>query len=302
MHGSAATDIALLCKGSGVDFYMPEPNSQIVRTLTKIEERPYFEKLGAKFLSDVSILEMLKSRALNSVLLSTPEQIEQYQLISEGHDVMVPFIIRHGLNSFDKFKKLGTKNFITSSKDAALKMAECNCFITRKLIPWDMFPRPSHTERRKGFFSYIHGYSKKFPKEYDMFGTLQGLLPTICIKNYGNGSPDGEVNDLKSMSISRGTIHIKGGNAVCNAVVRSMAVGTPVIMDSNTYKACHFDQINGIIVKDNIEGVVHEIEALMNEDILDEKSFYTYMQAKKQFSFVPELKTAFLSFLNSLSC
>lgn len=297
MHGSAAIDLTLLCKSAGVEFYLGNPKSRLITTRTKEIEIVGFSEMGARFPSDDNELVSLINDPNNAVILSSPGQIEEYKL----NAWKAPFIVRHGLNSFDKFKALGTKNFITASKIAISKMPDCNCFLTRKLIPWDRFPRGNtFPEGRTDLSSFIHYYATKWPREYARFQELNKkvLLPIV---NFGSGTDKGIVDDLAQMAKSKATVHIKGGNAVCNAVIRSMSVATPIVMDRVTYEACHFDCIDGIMVMDNIEDVASRLNLLASsDDYLEEQCCIAYEYARKQFVPDEELIGRFHAFLGEL--
>lgn len=294
MHGSGGTELTILCRQSGVEMWMAPPNCQIIRTLTKPEEIPYFEGLGAKFFAnDMEVLKALSSDDYAGIILATPEQIDQYRETG----TRIPFIIRHGLNSFKKFIKHDTKNFITCCHRAAENLPGCHYFHNRKLIPFEQFRKPECTpEMKANFRSYVHHY-EKWKTAYEKFNKLNAMLSTPVV-NYGAGTPMGEVPDLPFMDSSRATIHIKDGNAVCNAVVRSMVMRTPVIMDRESFQKCFFDDIKGIIVKDDIQGVAEEIRKIDDSD--------DYLQEKieqldlKQFTWDEDLGVRFRVFIQGL--
>lgn len=276
---------------------MAPPNCQVIRTLTKPEEISYFESLGSKFFpDDEAVTKALASCEYAGIILATPEQITQLK----ATNTKIPFIIRHGLNSFIKFNKHGTKNFITCCRRAANNIPNCHYFLNRKLLPFDHLPKPTFDAKNKQFYhSYIHHY-EKWKTAYAKFNELiMMLVPSMdmVISNHGAGSPLGETNDLQCMDSSRGTVHIKDGNAVCNAVIRSMYMRTPVIMDRETFDKCYFDEIKGIIVKDNIRQIAAEIELLEDNFYLESK-----MQAidLNQFIWDEELGQRFKDFLAHL--
>jgi hypothetical protein len=179
-------------------------------------------------------------------------------------------------------------------------MPGCNCFVSRKLIPWDRFPRGVWSEEREGLGSYIHHYEKKYPGEHFKFNELATTLAGkgVLLQNYGAESPHGKVDDLSLMCRSVATVHIKGGNAVCNAVVRSMAVGTPVLMDRWTHVRCFFDKIEGIIVTDDLAGEVKRL--VTDEDYLEEMIDKTMSFARRQFSWDEGFGEEFRMFIGRL--
>lgn len=293
MHGSAAADLALLCAAAGVEFWLAAPSLSVIRTKTKEVEIPYLRGLGAKFAKDDAEAIVIMSSPGTVVVLSSPGQVEQYK----AGGWKAPFVVRHGLNSFDKFKAMRPDGFISASRIAMGKMP-CAGFLTRKLIPWEVFPKPNlFPEGRRGFSSFIHDYKTKWPREYAMFVDLNRILPESVV-NYGHSSEHGVVDDLEVMKASKATVHIKGGNAVCNAVIRSMAVGTPVVMERSTFEACHFDCIKGILVADDIKGVARKLVELSNDEgLLEEECLAVYKSAKEQFVADAGLAESFKEFL-----
>lgn len=300
MHGSAAQEIALLCIKSGINISFPLiNNSGPIRTLTNKHDGFCLKIIGAEIIpSEFELEERIKSKDFDAAILSSPDQIKSWN--ENYSSLKIPLIVRHGLNSFDKFKTLKVKNFISCSQKAIEIMNDCESFLSKKLISWGEWPRSKWAEERQGFASYIHHYGKKFPEEFKQFNNLCESLKknNIILKNFGKESIHGETNDLEMMTNTIATIHIKGGNAVCNSVIRSMSLGTPVIMNKDTYIKCFFDQIKGIIITDNIEKEIIK----MDKDVgyVEEKSDDTLIEAKKQFSYTEELGEKFIKFLSRL--
>lgn len=301
MHGSAAMEIALLCQGAGVKMYTPIYGSRLVRTLVSIGDRQSLGSLGVTLLRDPEIEDLLSSGEIDALLLSTPEQVLQ---VREHLDPIrkLPFIIRHGLNSFDKFKLIETKNFLSPSPRGLALMSECNCFLMRKLIPWQVFPKSdTYGWQRRGFHSYIHHFKKKWPDAKNRFDRLRSMLDdTMTLECYGREGDRGIANDLEMMKRSRGTVHIKDGQVVCNAVIRSLAVGTPVLMDRTTYERCFFDAIEGIILEDTLEGLRDRMKELTDDEALDEACEDAFATAKRQFVYSHDLGDEFVHFLGKL--
>lgn len=301
MHGSAATEIALLCRRAGVKMYTPIEGSSVIKTLVKLKDG--LEKLGVGLLGDEELKDRISDGSIDAVFLSTPGQIKDHRNNIEKFRKL-PFVVRHGLNSFDKFKKLGVKNFLSPSPRALDIMSECHCFLNRKLIHWESFENSdTYASDRMGFYSYIHHYDGHWPEAKKRYDRLIGILGDIqkCpIRWYGFDSPYGVVSDLMKMRLSRGTIHIKDGQVVCNAVIRSLAMATPVVMDSLTYENCFFDGIDGILVESDTDGMAGKIRGLMDDEYLEEACENAFLAAKRQFTFDRELGYRFLVFLDTL--
>lgn len=299
MHGSAATEIGLLCNGAGVEMWVPERGFHLLDTLVKPEDASYLAPLGVKIAGYEEAEDALAGGAFDAVMLSTPGQIRQFRE-NVAPLARVPFVVRHGLNSFDKFRELGTRNFLSPSRRGLGMMPECHGFLMRKLVPWAGWPpADTYAKDREGFCSFIHHYPRQWPGAWARFGELQELTGG-AVEWYGRGSPLGAVDDIGRMKRARGTVHIKDGQVACNCVVRSMSVGTPVLMDRATYERCYFDCIDGIVVRDTPEELASEMAALGDDEYLEEACDEVFLRAKRQFTYTEELGDSFVKFLGSL--
>jgi hypothetical protein len=120
--------------------------------------------------------------------------------------------------------------------------------------------------------SIISDYKKISPTykvegsySYDRFIELCKLVPNIDIKTYGDG--EDTCNDIEVLKKSRYLIHIKYWGHVCNAVVKALAIGVPIIMDIHTYNigkysAYIFHNHNAMVFN-----TIDEISYFLNNDI-----------------------------------
>lgn len=300
MHGSAVMDLGLLCRHAGVELWVPLEQNGVIKTLALPSDRDFFESLGVQIAETATLRDRLAEGFFAAMILSTPEQVKEFKQNVEPIRPL-PIAIRHGLNAFDKFKKLGVSNFISPSPRALERMGCSNPFLTRKLVPWDSFPKPSSfPEGRSGFFQYIHHYDR-WQSANERFTRLQEMISPIHVPTYGFGNPDGCISDLPTMSGAKGTVHIKDGQVACNAVIRSMALGTPVFMDATTYEKCYFDAIEGIEVFDELTNLADRIKLIDQEDdVLEESCERAFAAAKRQFTYNDELGDRFKAFLSRM--
>lgn len=300
MHGSGAVELAMLCAALGVDLYVLTKGNSIMPCATSPKEIPILTSLGAKHVPDEHVLSMISDGSIQAVIGSSPSQLQAHLKICSVRKT--PLIIRHGLNSFSKFKTYGVLNFISPSRRALNEMSECNCFLSRKLLPWNTFSMGSYGDDRHGAASFIHYYDKHWPDAKKKFDKVASMLSPIPIEHYGFESPFGVANDLDKMGKIRTTIHLKDGQVCCNAVIRSLAMGTPVVMDAETFERCYFDEISGLHVKTSLEDVAAKIRELatMPVDEFDDLSKETHENAKRQFSIDDDLLDRFKKFLECL--
>jgi hypothetical protein len=298
LHGSASSEMALLCKAAGVELQIALAENGLVKSLAKEGDVP--ARLGVAFRNADGLRDDIAAGKFDMVLLSSPGQIVEFR-----KNIVplrkIPFAIRHGLNSFDKFKHLDTKNFISPSLVALAKMPECNSFLSRKLVDWDALPKPSfYGDEREGFFQYVH-HLQKWPAASARFAELCRLCAPIEIKNFGYDSQYGVVDDIGKMSYARGTTHIKDGQAACNAVIRSMAMGTPVFMDGETFRRCHFDQVRDIVVRNTVQELADDIRRAAGDNShLESLCRSTYESARRQFVPDADVCGRFVSFMGNL--
>ena len=146
----------------------------------------------------------------------------------------------------------------------------------------------------------IRKFRGRLPADF-RFDRLNAILGERFVVNYGKESPNGEVDDLSTMRRARATVHVKDGQVACNAVVRSMAVGTPVLMDRKTWHDCFFDGIQGIRVRDSVEELASDISRLaFDDEWLQDSCDEAWASAHRQFSYDSELGARFLEFLGGL--
>ncbi len=106
------------------------------------------------------------------------------------------------------------------------------------------------------------------------------------------------MDDLQSMHGSRATVHIKGGAVCCFAVVHSLVLATPVVMDEETHSRCFFDSVDGLLVRKDVRAVADELQRLAGDDeYWLRASSAALRSARTQFAYVPELGARFREFL-----
>jgi len=100
------------------------------------------------------------------------------------------------------------------------------------------------------------------------------------------------------MSRSRATVHLKDSGICCFAIVRSMAMATPVVVDRLTYENCFLDSIEGLTVCGNAGEIAAELRRLASDDAYWlERSTATLSLARKQFTCDDDLGQRFCEFL-----
>ncbi|HLK27383.1 MAG TPA: hypothetical protein VKT28_02295 [Puia sp.] len=143
-------------------------------------------------------------------------------------------------------------------------------FYTKKYPFSELFETLQKTkslEEPKEIVTLINDYARTAGKpkwskpenSYKVFKTITEKAKAFHFTHYG--SPYNQKSFEESNMIqfnARYTIHIKYWGHVCNAVVKSLALGTPVIMDEETFKKGRYksyirDGENGLVFKNKEE-------------------------------------------------
>jgi len=119
----------------------------------------------------------------------------------------------------------------------------------------------------KSIISIITNYPLYWPEAYKQFEKIYELNPHLEIKHYGS---DGWINDVEKIKEAKYLLHIKYRGHVCNAVVKSLALGVPVIMDTATYEIGSYYGY----VKHGENGMVFDTAEEISEYINCDKDFY----------------------------
>lgn len=292
-HGALTAEIAILCNRTKNKMFLLTKECSLITAGHPAGECSFFEELGIEgIVSNEGLLDKIKE--IDFVLVSTPEQVKKARDI-----VKCPLGIVAAIpgGMADEFNKLGVNNFMSPSS-RHLSLLNCsNKLLYPRLIWKEKFPGAVLVEEKSGFYSYVHWMRKYWPKSAAKLDRLN-LISSVTVKNFGFESPYGVVDDLAYMRKAKATVHIKDKGLTCTAPVRSLAVGTAVIMDEETYCNGFFDSVRGMTVVKTIEDVAREIERLETDiDYLEEKSTEALENAASQFGYRKEHGDAFAEFL-----
>lgn len=264
---------------------------------------------GAKVVSGRRDVIMAMRKVDVAILGSVKDQVQSFEKVIHGGIRRMPFAVRHGYNAFNDMAALEIPGFMSPSERALEIIREslpsCETFLSRKIIsPLATRPGVEPASSREGFFSYVNGYAKNWPREkekFDLVATSFLGRNGIRLENIGHGSPAGFAKDMRIMPWAKGTVHLKGGHACCNAVTRSMSVGTPVIMDSSTRIKCFFDSIDGMIVRNSVKDIVFELDRLDRDDDYMEMEIAKAREAAvRQFSYDDAYGEALVEWLGGI--
>jgi hypothetical protein len=290
-HGGSTKEISQLCKKSGVQLVLPgEATRELLSHLVKdADAQQYSTSLLA---TADEIKQAIVARKVHAWLVARPESIEK---IRENFGSDIPIIARHSINSFDKYKKLGLKNFISPSRTALRQMNAPNQWLSVKARNFSEAVYAADVlsaRERRGYFSYIHHYSEYWKRAYGFFSEIVNLVDgAVPIENFGKGTTKGIVDDDHTMAKSKATLHIKDGQVCCNAPINSIALGIPVLMDYETLQKLGLQdyiihQVSGLLF-DTPQECVRWIQILENDpEYLDElsKRTKTFARLKCQYS------------------
>jgi FkbM family methyltransferase len=298
LHGDGAIEIAVLCRQAGIQLDIAGTANDFVRAKSSPAEQIQLRTYGVQAPTDEEIIERILRRRYDGIIVTSPEQVTKLRSWLKKLRRDLPIIIRHGNNNLDEHLKLQVRNLLTPSPRAAARMNGCHTLLKPKLIDWNLVPSPSFEPgRRHGLASYVHAYARSWPGAWNKFMELNRLLAPEEVLNYGLESPHGVVNDQEIMQRCRATVHLKDSGVCCFAVLRSMAVGTPVVMDRQTHERCFFDGVPGIIVKETVNEIASELKRLCSDDTYwQSASRCTYEHARNFTLVTPKVARTFRSF------
>jgi hypothetical protein len=247
--------------------------------------------------SDEALLDRLNEADLFVVVM--PEQVERVKRIAKCPlAVMAGF--PHVKPSVTLFNEMKINNYLSPSAKHLALLTGSNKLLYPKLILRETLPDPESVEERSRFFSYIHWMDEYWPIASEKMRRLN-TISMVTVENFGFGSPSGVVDDLAYMRKAKGTVHLKDQGLTCNAPIRSLALGTPVVMDYDTYNNGYYDNITGITVVNSLDDLANEIEKLDSDiDYLQKKSTGA-MEASVQSDYRQEHGDAFIEFLKRVS-
>lgn len=293
-HGSLTAELAIFCQYTRHKMFLATIECGIGSCTPKEEAKEYAQWGVTPVSSYEELMDSL--RTMDAIFVVTPEQHVQV------NDFGVPIYVIAGIpgGAADKFNAIKADNIMSPSAKHLSLLSARNKLLYPRMVPWDRLPRRLQCEEKKGFYSYVHWLEKYWPNATAKIETLNKSLSVHNkrVMNFGHESKNGIVNDLASMNGSKATLHIKDRGLTCFAAIRSMAIGTPVIMDRASYDGCFFDNINGIIIKNDINEIADEIVRLdEDDDYLEAACDAAYCMAKSQFAFGDKEADAFGKFM-----
>jgi len=299
MHGQAAQEIAILCRGAGIALDIAGASNRLVSAKSTPADQIMLRRYGVAAPTDEEILDTTASGGYSAVMIAAAGQVVEFREQLQPLRRDLPLLARHSRFNFSDFQQVGVQNFFSPSPRALLMMRSCHTMLKPKLLDWEALPEIGHRpDQRQGSGSYVHRYARYWPRAWSKFSELNRLLAPQLVANYGMENEQGVVHDLDAMRRSRATVHLKDGGACCFAVLRSMAVGTPVVMDAETHEQCFFDGTPGILVRQTIPELADELRRLATDDeYWISASTAAYRTVREHTSFNEELGRTFREFV-----
>jgi hypothetical protein len=311
-HHRHSHEMALRCQQAGVRLLLPPADTREWLRHTVDETLVSWMDVPAPWVEqypDRAALERgVAAGEVDAVLVSVPGQIE----IVRRELGALPVGADHMLNAFDEFRAAGLSGFHSPSRAALLRVGAPNSLLGVKLRDFERidrlvrkYGRPAR--ERRGFFAYIHHYARRWPEPFALFEELaRRCAPEAELRHFGQESPHGEVRDLPSMLASRATLHLKDGQVCCNAVIDSICVGRPVLIDERSWTRLGLEDyvvhgVSGLVFRGADEGV-DWIRRLQRDDaLLDELSARTYAFARLKCRHTAADVARFRAFVEALS-
>jgi hypothetical protein len=264
-HHRHTHEMAIRCHEAGVQLSLPPEETQdLLRHYVTKGLIPWLglEALGVHYHERYGDLKRaVEDGEVNAFMVSLPEHLE----LVKQHFGPIPVAADHMVNRYEDYRARGLRNFVSPSRRALGLMNVPNQLLSIKVRDFAWLNRTTSGRRipvrkRRGFYSYIHNYERQSSRAFRLFTAIvERLRGEVELKNFGRGSPHGEVVDLPTMLRSRATLHIKDWNVCCNAVIDSISVGIPVLVDDETLDRLGLEDyvvhmISGIRFRDADEG------------------------------------------------
>jgi glycosyltransferase involved in cell wall biosynthesis len=154
----------------------------------------------------------------------------------------------------ETFKKKGFRHAVCKTNDQLKVWNDEDSIV----VPNICDPQePPNQENQKDIISLINGYKIRDKNSF----SLAKQIPNI--KMYGIGEEQlGWTREIEVLKTAKFLIHIKNMGYVCNAVIKAIAMGVPVITTESTmrygYEELLIHNFNAIICKD-INGIIEAI-------------------------------------------
>ena len=264
-HHRHTHEMAIRCHEAGIQLFLPPEETQdlLRHYVTKgLIQWLGLEAFGVHYHEGYGDLKRaVEDGQVNAFMVSEPEHLE----LVKQHFGPIPVAADHMVNRYDDYRARGLRNFLSPSRRALPLMNVPNQLLSIKVRDFAWLNRTTSRHRipvcgRRGFYSYIHNYERRSSRAFGLFTEIvERLRGEVEVRNFGRGSPHGEVVDLPTMLRSRATLHIKDAHVCCNAVIDSISVGIPVLVDDETLDRLGLEDyvvhmVSGIRFRDADEG------------------------------------------------
>jgi hypothetical protein len=239
-HHRHTQEMAIRCHEAGIQLSLPPESTQdLLRHYVYKGLIPHFglEAYGVHYYERYEDLKRAVDRGrVHAFMVSRPEHLD----LVRKHFGSLPIAADHMVNQYDEYRARGLRSFLSPSRRALALMDAPNQALSIKVRDFAALEKTivDHglpVRERRGFYSYIHHYERRWPRAYGLFTAIsETLRGAVDVRNFGRESPHGEVPDLPTMLRSRATLHIKDAQVCCNAVIDSITLGIPVLVDEET--------------------------------------------------------------------
>jgi hypothetical protein len=303
--------MAIRCHEVGIQLSLPPEDTQglLRHYVFKGLIRSFgLEPYGVHYYESYGDLKRAVDKGrVHAFMVSLPEHLD----LVRNHFGSVPIAADHMVNRYDEYRARGLQNFLSPSRRALALMNAPNQALSIKVRDFQALEKTIAVHgvpvsERRGFYSYIHHYEQRCRRAHSLFTAIAAALQgAVDVRNFGRESPNGEVNDLATMLRSRGTLHIKDAHVCCNAVIDSITLGIPVLVDEETIDRLGLEDyvvhmVSGIRFRSKDEAVewIRILDA--DNDLLAELSDRTREFARRKCRDTPEDVERFRQFVERM--
>ncbi|MBT5032515.1 MAG: PqqD family peptide modification chaperone, partial [Proteobacteria bacterium] len=242
-HGGAINEASLMYHAAGVPLWLAGPllRDTLPNVLLPEQVDLYHGREVEIAYTIGEIRKLIEDGKIGIVLFVVPEDTQQIQSVLGD----IPLILRHSTGDNERLKGSAPYSFMSPSASAIDFVSAPNQWKSVKCADFRRLDSMREGDgvpisQRRGFFTFINHF-QRFTDSYATYLALREAVADLDLRHYGDGSSFGVRNAYEALMGARATVHIKDDGVCCNAVIESISVGVPVIMDRKSCQILGLD-------------------------------------------------------------
>lgn len=305
-HGAAIKEASILYRAAGVPLWLAGP---LLRDILPYALQP--EQVDIYKDGDINIAytaaeirTLITEGVIGVVVFVIPELANLIRAVLGN----VPLVLRHSTGDKFRLKQAAPYSLFSPSANMLGEVNAPNQWQSVKCVDFeqgDLLQEATElpVSDRSGIFTFINHYQPRCSDSYAVYQALKSSIPDIDLKHYGEGSDLGTRSAFDALKGARATLHIKDDGVCCNAVIESISVGVPVVMDRVSYRALGLekyvvDHVSGMLFDTVEEGAAILRKLSEDDEYLEQLRETTLQHARKCYQLDSGSIDEFRRFLN----